>query len=1078
MISAFQTAFVSDPGNDGLKAEEVSNFKFVVTPTAGSALTVGGSGIASGLTHDGATIYLFLTSAGTITGATSTNGGTTADTPVFTLVMSTSDGSITQTQLLEIDHPTVETGSPYNDDRVYLDSSAYSIQIGADIKTVDGDNDSVTQTVVAGTDIGGEIGFGDDGPVLSSFDDLIVPSSAGHTILSEAFTATPGSDGYYAGRFDDSVDLSFASTSSYVLFLKADDGDPNSVTYYTTGNNKEDGAVFYEITLKADGSIDFNLVTPRPTVTQSSGDLTSSVITGGSGLSSYTFAPSLFDDAFAVALTGYYKNGSLGTLTISKDELGTNGNVVQKGESIRVDIQQQPGYENSTIDTVTLGLATTAGYKPGVTTIGVYAVYTGSDGHQYSTATSTIVTNYSTEVDVSALGLPASVPSGVTLVLDYIQFSPTNTNLKIADLSLDYTYQQVPADILADFNVTIKDGDGDVTGLSTLHVDLAAGTANVDQIFTGGSNDLISALAGDDVVRSDGGIDLIDGGSGNDNIDAGSGADRVEGGLGLDVLTGGADSDAFVFRQGQGGASNADTITDFVSGVDHIVIVDAISTTLSAIAGGYQVTATFAGAAAPEVFTIYTSSPIAASDVTALLPVITLTDGSDSIQTSSDNDVVVGLAGDDTLKTDGGNDNVNSGSGNDLVESGTGNDIVEGGSGLDTIYTGSGSDQVLYRQGQGGLLNADTLADFESGHDKIVLLNATSTVLSSLADGSGYQVTATFSGGATDVFTLYTSSHVSSSDISISLAPIAIDLSKDSSIDYLSAASSGLGHPVVGPQDGLLIYDHNSDGHVSGQDEYVFTMWGNGDPSVATDMQALSAYFDTDHNGVFDAHDAAWQHFGVWQDLNSDGVQQDGEFYGLSHWGITSIDLNYESGSHIYSAADGDVQVYGQMTIGYADGTTGGAEDMAFLVQSPETLSTTTTSEPLDVHGLVSTYLDTMVAVADANHDGLYDGSHSPAEFAYQLDTMITDYIQHNGLSDADYAHIHQDVIDHLASDLNDVIPGTDHDIAFNDQGHVTDDAAVLALADQHFQDLLDHHNSIDDSAYHVVAHIADTSSV
>jgi len=113
--------------------------------------------------------------------------------------------------------------------------------------------------------------------------------------------------------------------------------------------------------------------------------------------------------------------------------------------------------------------------------------------------------------------------------------------------------------------------------------------------------------------------------------------------------------------------------------------------------------------------------------------------------------------------------------------------------------------------------------------------------------------------------------------------------------------------------------------------EFVFTMWGS-DPDVSTDMQALAAYFDSNGDNVFDFNDEAWEHFGVWQDLNTDGLQQDGEFYDLDHWGIESISLEYRSDSSAYLAADGNVQVFGQSEIVFKDGSTTTADDAAFAV--------------------------------------------------------------------------------------------------------------------------------------------------
>ena len=163
----------------------------------------------------------------------------------------------------------------------------------------------------------------------------------------------------------------------------------------------------------------------------------------------------------------------------------------------------------------------------------------------------------------------------------------------------------------------------------------------------------------------------------------------------------------------------------------------------------------------------------------------------------------------------------------------------------------------------------------------------------------------------------------------------------------------------VAPEDGLLVYDYNADGQITEAKEFVFTMWGN-DPDVSTDMQALAAYFDSNGDGVFDANDEAWEYFGVWQDLNTDGVQQDGEFYGLDHWGIESIALEYDADSTAYTAADGDVEVYGQMTVTYEDGSTGLAEDVAFVVtpmDEPEPLV-----DPIDVDATVMSSVEDLVS--------------------------------------------------------------------------------------------------------------------
>jgi hypothetical protein len=126
--------------------------------------------------------------------------------------------------------------------------------------------------------------------------------------------------------------------------------------------------------------------------------------------------------------------------------------------------------------------------------------------------------------------------------------------------------------------------------------DTLAGNAGIDTIFGGLDNDFVIGGKDDDLLYGDEGndtifgnkgIDAIEGGSGddvifggqgNDVILGGNGNDVIRGDLGADSLVGGSGADVFVLTRTSGGATieEADTIVDFVPGIDSIGLADSI----------------------------------------------------------------------------------------------------------------------------------------------------------------------------------------------------------------------------------------------------------------------------------------------------------------------------------------------------------------------------------------------------------------------------------------------------------------------------------------------------------------------
>jgi Ca2+-binding RTX toxin-like protein len=80
----------------------------------------------------------------------------------------------------------------------------------------------------------------------------------------------------------------------------------------------------------------------------------------------------------------------------------------------------------------------------------------------------------------------------------------------------------------------------------------------------------------------------LNGGSGNDVLTGRGGADTLIGDLGDDILTGGADSDRFLYSSGRAFTSSDfgnDTLTDFTSASDKLVLSKKTFTALSSIVG-------------------------------------------------------------------------------------------------------------------------------------------------------------------------------------------------------------------------------------------------------------------------------------------------------------------------------------------------------------------------------------------------------------------------------------------------------------------------------------------------------------
>ena len=135
----------------------------------------------------------------------------------------------------------------------------------------------------------------------------------------------------------------------------------------------------------------------------------------------------------------------------------------------------------------------------------------------------------------------------------------------------------------------------------------------------------------------------------------------------------------------------------------------------------------------------------------------------------------------------------------------------------------------------------------------------------------------------------------------------------------------------VGSDDALLAIDANGNGIVDNGSEIAFAKHAEG---AETDLEGLAMAYDSNKDGVLDANDDQFASFGIWQDANSNGITEKGEFMSLTDAGIEAINLT--SDGNAYTAANGDVTVFGEGTFVNADGSEGTLGDVALSTMPAE----------------------------------------------------------------------------------------------------------------------------------------------
>jgi uncharacterized delta-60 repeat protein len=250
---------------------------------------------------------------------------------------------------------------------------------------------------------------------------------------------------------------------------------------------------------------------------------------------------------------------------------------------------------------------------------------------------------------------------------------------------------------------------------------LATGSENNDHLAGGRGNDLFKAGGGNDTVWGGYGNDTIDGENGNDTILGEAGADRLYGANGDDLLLGGQGLDYL-----HGGYGD-DTL---LGGEDGDLLIGDLGN--DALIGDDGNDTLYGGDGAD------TLQGSIGDDI------LDGENGNDSLVGGLGNDALYGANDDDRLDGGEGNDSINGGYGNDWLVGAAGNDTLFGDDGLDTLVGGFGNDLfVAYAPTSNLTAQADKIADFEVGVDKISLSKAAFGALQSLK-GNGFSATTDF----------------------------------------------------------------------------------------------------------------------------------------------------------------------------------------------------------------------------------------------------------------------------------------------------------------------------------------------
>lgn len=198
---------------------------------------------------------------------------------------------------------------------------------------------------------------------------------------------------------------------------------------------------------------------------------------------------------------------------------------------------------------------------------------------------------------------------------------------------------------------------------------------------------------------------------------------------------------------------------------------------------------------------------------------------------------------------------------------------------------------------------------------------------------------------------LFNASEITPSPLIVDLDGDGVETSGKANGVYFDHDGNGFAEKSgwVGKDDGLLVRDINGNGQIDNGTE----LFGNN--SVLSSGQKAENGFealkdlDSNHDGVFDNKDAAWNEVKVWKDSNQNGLVEDGELLTLEQANVSGMNLGYQ---------DKDIVDENGNTIGQTgsfikgDGSIGDISDIWFDADMADTADRINVEIPAEIKAL------------------------------------------------------------------------------------------------------------------------------